>query len=385
MVKALHNPYLIDEMGERRMKDTCHSVVHHAVGSRDISSSFGSPPWRAAQSPSMIRSKCYYEILTSQHGWTPISSSTPSLRKRYYHKAPPTLRDQSYRPVSQAQPGPPSFQDRGYHHKHAFPSLKPRYDHTRNPPSIHRSSSPPPMPRRRKHHEDMLYTSARHLSPTSYNAQSDDTLSQMNRDNARRAPSHTWKTEHASTHSGQARPLKPVPKSQMDQRSTCFFWYHGHCSAGARCRKLHALTEPPTNISPPPGYFHLDECTLRSCPLRVGGEPEGLSASEPVTRKLNYSGGDNKRRSRFDLIQNNERRTGQIGNKIEKSKRRSAQCVAKQPCTASRALLTTNLTEREINVHHKRGDDPAQDEPKEGCSNREEEADWFLKGFELDS
>lgn len=349
-----------------------------------MSISFGHPPWPAAQPPSMTRSKCYYEDLTSQHGWTHILSSTPSLRKRYYHKAPDTLGDQSYRPVSRAQPGPPSFQDRGYHHEHAFPSWKPRHDHTRNPPSIHRSRSPP-MPHRRNHHEDMLYTSARHLSPTSYKVRSDNTLSTMNRDNARGAPSHTWKAGHASTHSGHARHPKPVPKSQIYQRSTCFFWYHGHCTAGARCRKLHALTEPPTNVSPPPGYFHLDECALRLCPLRVGGEPEGLSASEPVTRKPNCSGGKYKRRSRFDPIQSDGRRKGQVGNKIQKSKRRSARCAAKQLCTASRALLTTNLTEREINVHHKREDDPAEDEPKEGCSNSEEEADWFLEGFEFDS
>ncbi|KAF1354967.1 inositol-pentakisphosphate 2-kinase-domain-containing protein [Delphinella strobiligena] len=142
------------------------------------------------------------------------------------------------------------------------------------------------------------------------------------------------------------------------------------------CRKLHALTEPSTIISPPSGYLHYDQCTLRLCPLRLCAESEGLSALAPVTKKLNYFGGNHKRRSCFDPVQITRRKKGQTGNKIQKSKSRSAQCVAKQPCTASRALLTTNLTERDVDVHHEREDDPSEDELKEGCSNNGgEEAD----------
>lgn len=186
---STHHPYVVDGMGGRQVKDTYYPVIHHVEKCRDMSSScFGPPPWPATQSPSMIGRKCYYEDLT----WLdPLFKQYTITAQTILHKFPNPLGYQSYRPVSLAQPGPPSSQDREYHHEHSSPSWKLHYNHTRNPPFIHRSNSPPSMPRRRNHHEDMFHNSARHLSPTSYNYRSDDTCSQRNKDNARGGPCHT--------------------------------------------------------------------------------------------------------------------------------------------------------------------------------------------------
>ncbi|CAK4033545.1 Hypothetical predicted protein [Lecanosticta acicola] len=57
-----------------------------------------------------------------------------------------------------------------------------------------------------------------------------------------------------------------------DSDTTCFFWYHGSCARskdprnGHRCGFLHALTDPPTMVQPPPGYKHRTHCERDWCP-----------------------------------------------------------------------------------------------------------------------
>lgn len=104
-----------------------------------------------------------------------------------------------------------------------------------------------------------------------------------------------------------ARPTAQVHPERVPNLSgkvtrTCFWWYHGNCLNGERCNHLHALTEPPTNVTPPAGYFHLEDCKLRLCPLRVGDPPEGVTLVKNHGTKGAQNGknkgGISKRKSR---------------------------------------------------------------------------------------
>ncbi|EMC95111.1 hypothetical protein BAUCODRAFT_149136 [Baudoinia panamericana UAMH 10762] len=54
-------------------------------------------------------------------------------------------------------------------------------------------------------------------------------------------------------------------------QETCFIWYHGKCKRSlnpktAPCPYLHALTDVPSMVQPPPGYVHPEPCGLPWCP-----------------------------------------------------------------------------------------------------------------------
>lgn len=61
-------------------------------------------------------------------------------------------------------------------------------------------------------------------------------------------------------------PSKP-PARRSTANETCFFWYHRTCQRGIQCNMLHALTDPPTLVQPPPGLVHFQgPCELKLCP-----------------------------------------------------------------------------------------------------------------------
>jgi hypothetical protein len=53
--------------------------------------------------------------------------------------------------------------------------------------------------------------------------------------------------------------------TEMDDE-TCFFWYHGMCAQGKRCKRMHSLPEKPKMIEPPASFVHSGPCELEWCP-----------------------------------------------------------------------------------------------------------------------
>lgn len=71
------------------------------------------------------------------------------------------------------------------------------------------------------------------------------------------------KIEQARAPTGPSKP--PARRAAVNE--TCFFWYHRTCQRGIQCNMLHALTNPPTLVQPPPGFVHFrGPCELKLCP-----------------------------------------------------------------------------------------------------------------------
>lgn len=97
-----------------------------------------------------------------------------------------------------------------------------------------------------------------------------------------------------------SEPCKEVKAGEG--KESCFFWYHGTCKkSGEECDRMHALTEPPSFIQPPPGYKHKDECFREWCPgdwmwdhydqsIGTGEKTEELNAEESENESAHSAG-----------------------------------------------------------------------------------------------
>jgi len=103
---------------------------------------------------------------------------------------------------------------------------------------------------------------------------------------------------------------KPAATSTTEEaplEQTCFFWYHGRCSRSldARtsytCDYLHALTDPPTMVQPPPGYTHAKPCTLQWCPgdARIGSKAGGKAVGSDGLKGLEHGEVSKRRKVRY--------------------------------------------------------------------------------------
>lgn len=115
------------------------------------------------------------------------------------------------------------------------------------------------------------------------------------------------KRKRASKHPDEPKMTEATTSNaNRNANETCFFWYHGHCAGSKeprrnfQCDHLHALTDPPTMVQPPPNYIHRTVCSLEWCP---GDYLKDSSGHEDHGRKKRKTSGGDLRKYQAEVCE----------------------------------------------------------------------------------